>query len=161
MLYFVLFNQLKVFLTSVLWKSVLPFVKTHLFIMPNNYYILLLVDKSGAFFFVFFLWNLHMFKDVCVCVCCPSVPPLTCLPPLARLPIQLRITGLHIIFCSTSESRLFKISVIFLSLCVYPSLSVQLQRAPGVHARDQTVHSPSEVCLMGEELFVMGEGGGK
>lgn len=106
--------------------------------------------------------NLQMFK-VCVCVCvrarvCVRVtfqlsswpastpphpaplhlPPLTCLLPLLalllRLPIQLGITGLHIIFCSTSESRLFKISVIFLSLCVYLISSVHLQRAPGVHA---------------------------
>lgn len=49
--------------------------------------------------------------------------PFTWLPSLLTqfllLPIQLGITGLHIIFCSTSESRLFKISVIFLSLCVY------------------------------------------
>lgn len=48
--------------------------------------------------------------------------PLTCLPSLLTLfpllSIQLGITGLHIIFCSTSESRLFKISVIFLSLCL-------------------------------------------
>lgn len=60
--------------------------------------------------------------------------PLTCLPSLLTLfllrSIQLGITGLHIIFCSTSESRLFKISVIFLSLCVYlMGLSVHLQRA--------------------------------
>lgn len=54
----------------------------------------------------------------------PSTPPpSSCLPSLLALflllSIQLGITGLHIIFCSTSESRLFKISVIFLSLCVY------------------------------------------
>lgn len=102
--------------------------------------------------------SLQMFK-VCVHVCasacvsallsnfhpdppapCPTpplfTPPLTCLLPLLalllRLPIQLGITGLHIIFCSTSESRLFKISVIFLSLCVYLISSVHLQGAPPV-----------------------------
>lgn len=111
--------------------------------------------------------NIRMFKNkcfpesvlagqiVCLCISFQLSYRLSCLPSLLTLflllSVQLGITGLHIIFCSTSESRLFKISVIFLSRCVYlMGLFVHLQKERERACCERELHAMHQNAVTSE-----------